>query len=57
MQTLLFTFFLALLEPAVGATADRFGLSVAYFALAGILSFVYVLLMYRSQRWLSVEHN
>ena len=52
MQSLLFTLFLAITEPALGFVADRFGLSAAYLGLIIILSLFSLFLFWQRRRWL-----
>jgi len=50
MQSLTFTLVAAISQPSLGAIADRWGLSAAYVALAGALSFAIVLFFWKSRQ-------
>ena len=49
MQSLLFAFIVAIIEPLLGVLADQSGLSAAYFALAGGLALAMLLLFWKSR--------
>jgi MFS family permease len=55
MQSLMFTFLLAISEPALGIVADQSGLPAAYFGLAGGLSILVLLLLLKSRRYFPAE--
>jgi hypothetical protein len=53
LRSLLITLILAVSEPALGALADRFGLSAAYLGLAGLIGVFCVALFWLGRAWLS----
>ena len=57
MQSLLFTFFLAITEPILGFIADRFELSATYYSLAGLFAVFCVLLFWKGRGWLDETHT
>jgi MFS family permease len=50
MQSLMFTFLLAISQPTLGVIADHAGLPAAYFGLAGGLSMLVLFLFWKSRR-------